>query len=154
MLLGSEDRRHPVSSLVAIGGTSGYGFASPLSVFVLSCQSVPYCQLCFLVSLFYVGLCLVSYFEIIGQASSASSIPLDLVLQHFKDFQEKANSSGDSVFPRMKPHLPLGWVDRVADVWVPLAGHPVLSHLLSHSIGCPWCASLSMCVSLSFCLVA
>lgn len=107
LILSSEDGKHPFPLFFpSEEHVSRHDFASPLSV--LSCLSAHYCQLCFLVSLFSVSLCLVLYLEITGQVSLASPIPLDFILQYFKDFQKKANISGDTVFPVMMPHLPPG----------------------------------------------
>lgn len=69
-------------------------------VFVEGCKCVCHCQICSLIPFCCLLFALVLYFEIMGQLpSTVPGLPLDLVRQHFKDFQEKAQKSRDSCHP-------------------------------------------------------
>lgn len=61
------------------------------SLFVAHGCSHGLCQVGFLVSLCSLTISLLSYFEVMQQAPySVPNYPLDLVLQHFKEFKKKA----------------------------------------------------------------
>lgn len=144
LLLRSEDGRRPTSSLFPCWGHLVLLWFR-LHVFVLSCRSIPYCQLCVLASLFCVDLCLVFYFEVMEQASSASSMLLT-AFQGFprerQHFFPMSSSQGWCFICR------LGQLIEQQNAWILPEEYPVLSHPFSHSVGCPWCTSLSMSVSL------
>lgn len=86
-------------------------------------KSVRCCQIC-LVKLCCLFFALVLYFDIIQQPPSIDpGLSLDLALQHFKDFQKKAQESGDSVFPgKLRTLCQLEWPTLGVDWpgWAPL----------------------------------